>query len=1443
MKKLLTLLVLVMGLAAVGRSQTSKVSWYGFSSDSLPGHEFTPLVSGTSLDTLNKLKGNTYDQKVVVGTNAIATSYTANDSTEGFPIGFNFTYNGQVVNRFIVVSRGYIKLGKDYVKLSDASPSSSMTPNSIGVCPDMTTYGRYNTSVKYSLDGTGPDRVLTVEFLNIGISGWSAATQTTTDSISFQIKLYESSNNIDIVFGKNRTSSGSAWFRIGLRNDATDAHFRSPSVTGIWKGTTTLSTGSAGNTTVMNVADGVTDGLTYTFTVPLACETPATNNVTAISMTSTYDGVTGSYTVGTTPVDGYMVIFSTKKVLDSLPKDGVTYSNGTFMGADNKIVVYGKDTVFTGSQASATLPSGTKYYVYIYSYNEFCSGGPKYSTTYYTDSITTKAGLPSKLDVTALTESSITLSVAPNEINDSVIVLITDERATNSNYVVWYGVFGVPEGNYNVGDEVNGGGTVIYKGLAGDFAYAPDTLPSNKVYFFGAFSKYADGTYSSGFISSDTITLAKLPFYEDYVQHPFRSQLYGWETVPVDAIQTNGSGGLSDAGYASSSVLNTSLNQRSVTTWETPYINFGDNDGYLRFEYVQSFGTPTRPYYYYCSPEYWTANDSVLFETTTDGVTYTKRYAITRYNTKNDFRAQTGDFTISAAEPHGIALRGLKNENVKIRVSFIINNGLQVRVKMRPFNVEIMSECDRVGARDIEAVSDKYETTVTWSSDFAETFDIRYRRLGEQEWKTDRVNGYSTVLTTEVSGAKYEFQIRSVCGIGTYSDWTEFTFMSGYVVPFFDNFDNSMYLASADLTGTLRRVAPKNWSSYYYTDLGESLGGDMLADSGWGNLAECVVNENITNSRPLYTWKGTGNITAPIVDGTNYALVWMNQMTGVRMNWLVSPVMDFTDETKLSFDMAMLNGTQPVTFVDSKAKVYVAYLPESESDTIPINPSNLLLTLDSLAIMQQIGDSGRIEVSLSQSEIPVGRGRIAIQAIMFNTLQSNNPLIYIDNIAIDKECLAVEDLAVTYTSLDSINLVWSAQEGATSYLLGANLEMIEVTGTSYKYVPAGAGTYAFAVGYVCNGDTVWGNTVLTKVFTGVCEVPGNVQEALVSTTSVTISWDGEEMEGFRVRQRVSGSESEWEIFVVQGTVHTVGPLEQGKFYDVQVQRICGNGDGDTSEYSAVITVSPREVTCFAPTSITVVPSYYTASVSWENNAATYQYGVRRGTSGSWTGYSVVDTVITLTDLTPETLYQVRVRSVCTAGDTSAWSGFSEFITTEVPACPIPTGLTVGAVTSTTAAVSWTAPADYGQFLLTYHDVNVAEWDTAGTYSSEVSRELTGLTPNTAYAWRVRNFCSDNRTSGWANGDNITTQEASIEDIKGKSSFSIYANNGQINILNPNNLYVERVVITSTIGVSLQNYAIRSTDNVLIPTTLKNKVVVVSIYGKNGSVQSEKVLLK
>ena len=127
-------------------------------------------------------------------------AYSQDDNrSEATNIGFDFWYNGDRYTQFNVSTNGYVDFSSS---TADGGPTTgpygysnaAFTGNGSGtwlaLAPfydDMMAQGgteALGNSIKYLLSGTAPNRVLTIEWINMAVYG------NTTPSLNFQVKLY-----------------------------------------------------------------------------------------------------------------------------------------------------------------------------------------------------------------------------------------------------------------------------------------------------------------------------------------------------------------------------------------------------------------------------------------------------------------------------------------------------------------------------------------------------------------------------------------------------------------------------------------------------------------------------------------------------------------------------------------------------------------------------------------------------------------------------------------------------------------------------------------------------------------------------------------------------------------------------------------------------------------------------------------------------------------------------------------------------------------------------------------------------------------------------------------------------------------------------------------------------------------------------------------------------
>ncbi|RZK93550.1 MAG: hypothetical protein EOO62_31770, partial [Hymenobacter sp.] len=149
---------------------------------------------------------------------AIATANTDDDNSAAQNIGFSFTYNGTAFTQFVLNTNGLIRMGA-------AAPSAAnmflqnetATTNPVGVDPiSSTSPADVDLLLPFNFDlesssatataeyrvattGTAPNRVCTIQWKNVHDKAATSTSQFA--SLTFQVKLYETSNQIEFVYG------------------------------------------------------------------------------------------------------------------------------------------------------------------------------------------------------------------------------------------------------------------------------------------------------------------------------------------------------------------------------------------------------------------------------------------------------------------------------------------------------------------------------------------------------------------------------------------------------------------------------------------------------------------------------------------------------------------------------------------------------------------------------------------------------------------------------------------------------------------------------------------------------------------------------------------------------------------------------------------------------------------------------------------------------------------------------------------------------------------------------------------------------------------------------------------------------------------------------------------------------------------------------------------
>ena len=228
--------------------------------------------------------------------------------------------------------------------------------------------------------------------------------------------------------------------------------------------------------------------------------------------------------------------------------------------------------------------------------------------------------------------------------------------------------------------------------------------------------------------------------------------------------------------------------------------------------------------------------------------------------------------------------------------------------------------------------------------------------------------------------------------------------------------------------------------------------------------------------------------------------------------------------------------------------------------------------------------------------------------------------------------------------------------------------------------------------------------------------------------------------------------------VVTGNTYTFTGLTPATTYTFGLRNLCENG---SASMWVTRTVTTDSAVCFVPTNVTVSATTFDgAAITWTAGGEETAWEVRVYNNTYDQTFNANTNSLTVTGLNEGT-FNVSVRALCSATNTSEWSEPIQF-TTE--SCMAPTNVAVSSITANSATVSWTAAASSnGRYTMEYGFSGFSRGQGTTVEVTGTTYTITGLESEIEYDVYVASYCGENIVSPWTPVQSFTTVAGGQEE--------------------------------------------------------------------------------
>jgi hypothetical protein len=362
-------------------------------------------------------------------------------------------------------------------------------------------------------------------------------------------------------------------------------------------------------------------------------------------------------------------------------------------------------------------------------------------------------------------------------------------------------------------------------------------------------------------------------------------------------------------------------------------------------------------------------------------------------------------------------------------------------------------------------------------------------------------------------------------------------------------------------------------------------------------------------------------------------------------------------------------------------------------------------------------------------------------------------------------CATPTGLAVPTITTQSAEVVWNASSDVFQYIVDYRIANTSTFNTISVSPPAtrtslpsllNGAQYEVRVSALCVNQarslaspSVFFTTSSTPPID--CQAPLDFKTVFIGVNEAQFGWErAMNASSYNFDYRRINDESWTSINQITVNGIAISTFEPRTTYQARVRTICSNNASSATSPVIQFTTGSSDL-CLPPVDLQVnFIQSNRASVSWraEGNATGYRFEYRPRGVNFFQGLDVFTIGTTLSGLTPNTTYEIRVRSNCAQSQQSSFSAIKTFTTTNISSCAIPTGVNIVNIGTTSGQIIWQPVATAQNYTVRYGLLGSSQLTTLTT--ANTSLQLSNLQNGVTYQVSIQANC--------ANGDNSPFSE-------------------------------------------------------------------------------------